>query len=77
MYVVVRSPDEYTTAVLTAVSRHRGLLVSSKYRDGTRTIRARVPQADVAGFTAKLLDGPLRILAGCAAASRRAGSWRA
>jgi translation elongation factor EF-G len=63
MHVVIYVPQPYTTAVLAAVSQHRGLVQSSDYRDGTQTIRARVPQAEVPAFTSKLLrqtDGRAR-----------------
>ena len=63
MHVVVFVPQQYAAAVLAVVSQHRGLVRSSEYRDGTQTIRARVPQAEVPGFTAKLLrqtDGRAR-----------------
>jgi len=54
MHVVIIVPQECSTAVLAAVSQCRGRLVSSDYRDGTQTVRARVPQVEVSGFIAKL-----------------------
>jgi translation elongation factor EF-G len=54
MHVVIVVPQECTTDVLAAVSQHRGRIESSEYRDGTQTVRARVPQAEVAAFSAML-----------------------
>ena len=63
MHVVIFVPPEYATAVLAAVARHRGLVRSSECKEATQTIRARVPQAEVAGFASTLFrqtDGRAR-----------------
>lgn len=63
MHVVIIVPQECNTAVLATVSRSRGRIVSSEYRDGTQTIKARVPQAEVSGFISTLIrqtDGRAR-----------------
>jgi len=54
MHVVVIVPQEGNTAVLATLAQHRGRVVSSEYRDAKQKISARVPQAEVPGFSTKL-----------------------
>jgi translation elongation factor EF-G len=54
MRLVIFVPQECTTAVLAAVSKHRGRVQSSEYVDGTQKISARVPHAEVGGFASTL-----------------------
>jgi translation elongation factor EF-G len=55
MHVVIVVGQEFAARVEARVSGHRGRLVSSEHRDGVQTIRARVPQADVAAFVSDVL----------------------
>ena len=55
MHVVIVVPQEYAAGVEARLPRHRGRLQSSEHRDGVQTIRARVPQAEVAAFIATLM----------------------
>src|SRR5215203_7269581 len=55
MHVVIVVPQEFAARVEARVSRHRGRLHSSEHRDVVRTIRARVPEADVAAFVSAVL----------------------
>jgi len=55
MHVVITAPQEWNTAVLAAVAKHRGRLVSTEYRDGALKMSARVPQAEVGPFSTTLL----------------------
>jgi elongation factor G len=54
MHVVIVIPQESNAAVVATVSQFRGRMVSSESRDGTQTIRARVPQSEISGFISKL-----------------------
>jgi len=63
MHVVIFVPPECNTAVLAAVSKHRGRVQSSEYVDGTQKISARVPQAEVGDLSSTLwrqTDGQAR-----------------
>ena len=55
MHVLVVVSHEFAARVEGRVHQHRGRLHSSEYRDGVQTIRARIPQADVAAFTSALM----------------------
>ena len=55
MHVVITAPAECNTAVLATVAKYRGRLVSTEYRQGSVTISARVPQAEVGAFSTTLL----------------------
>ena len=63
MHVVIFVSPECNTAVLAAVSKHRGRVQSSEYVDGTQKISARVPQAEVGDLSSTLwrqTDGQAR-----------------
>ena len=55
MDVVIVVPQEFAARLAARVPRHRGRLHSSEHRDGVQTIRARVPQAEVAAFVSAVL----------------------
>jgi translation elongation factor EF-G len=55
MHVVIFVAQEFAARVEGGVLRHRGRIDSSEHRDGVRTIRARVPEAEVAAFVSALL----------------------
>ena len=55
MHVVIVVPQEFAARVEARVPHHRGRVHSSEHRDGVQTIRARVPQADVAAFVSALM----------------------
>ena len=54
MHIVIFLPQECNTAVLAAITRHRGRTLSSEYCGGTQKISARVPQAEVPGLASAL-----------------------
>jgi translation elongation factor EF-G len=56
MHVVINVPQEYAARVETRVSRARGRVVESEHRDGTQTIRARVPEVEVGAFVSALVE---------------------
>jgi translation elongation factor EF-G len=55
MHVVIVVAQEFAACLHALVPRHRGRLDSSEHRDGVQTIRARVPQAEVAAFVSAVL----------------------
>jgi translation elongation factor EF-G len=55
MDVVIVVPQEFAARVQARVPHHRGRVHSSEHRDGVQTIRARVPQAEVAAFVSAVL----------------------
>jgi translation elongation factor EF-G len=55
MHVVITVPQEYAARVEARLTPHRGQLHGSEHRDGVQTIRARVPQAEVAAFVSTLM----------------------
>lgn len=55
MRVVIFVPQEFAARLEARVPAHRGQLHSSEHRDGVQTIRAGVPQAEVAAFVSAVL----------------------
>ena len=55
MHVVIVVPQEFAARVAARVPAHRGRLQSSEYRDGVQTIRAHVPEREVAAFVSEVL----------------------
>ncbi len=55
MHVVIVVAQEFAARLEARLPLHRGRLHSSEHRDGVQTIRARVPQADVAAFVSAVL----------------------
>jgi translation elongation factor EF-G len=55
MHVVIVVPQTYAAGVEARLPRYRGRVISSEHRDGVQTIRARVPQVDVAAFVSELI----------------------
>ena len=55
MHVVIVVPHVFAARAEARVPHHRGRVQSSDHRNGLQTIRARVPQADVAAFLSALM----------------------
>jgi len=55
MHVVIIVPQAFAARVEARIPHHRGRVQASEHRDGVQTIRARVPQADVAAFVSALM----------------------
>jgi translation elongation factor EF-G len=55
MHVVMSVAHEFAARVEACVPRHRGRLVSSEHRAGVQTIRALVPQWELAAFVSALM----------------------
>jgi translation elongation factor EF-G len=55
MHVMIVVPQALAARVEARIPHHRGLVHSSEHRDGLQTIRARVPEANVAAFVTVLM----------------------